>query len=63
MGGLPYSEVPPAQLKAALMRGSADMRPAIPPGCHPDWVQLMQVGKRMCLLHVVSLVGELLAPL
>ena len=52
MGDRPYKEFPPNELMAVIMNGT--LRPSIPDGCHPDWVQLMQVN-RWFLNHILRL--------
>ena len=42
LGEQPYPNLSLQEIFAGVMTGT--LRPAIPPGCDPDWVQLMQVG-------------------
>jgi hypothetical protein len=41
LGEQPYPNLSLQEIFAGVMTGT--LRPAIPPGCDPDWVQLMQV--------------------
>jgi hypothetical protein len=41
LGEQPYPNLSLQEIFAGVMTGA--LRPAIPPGCDPDWVQLMQV--------------------
>lgn len=50
LGEQPYPNLSLQEIFAGVMTGT--LRPAIPPGCDPDWVQLMQVrpGQKACRL-------------
>jgi hypothetical protein len=41
LGEQPYPNLSLQEIFAGVMTGT--LRPAVPPGCDPDWVQLMQV--------------------
>jgi hypothetical protein len=41
LGDQPYPNLSLQEIFAGVMTGT--LRPAVPPGCDPEWVQLMQV--------------------
>lgn len=43
LGDQPYPNLSLQEIFAGVMTGT--LRPAIPPGCDPAWVSLMQVGR------------------
>lgn len=42
LGEQPYNSYSLADIFAGVMTGS--LRPGVPPGCDPEWADLMQVG-------------------
>jgi hypothetical protein len=51
LGDQPYPNLSLQEIFAGVMTGT--LRPAVPPGCDPEWVQLMQVraSTTFCVWH------------
>jgi hypothetical protein len=60
LGDQPYPNLSLQEIFAGVMTGT--LRPAVPPGCDPEWVQLMQVrpSTAFCVWHACRVHGVML---